>query len=76
MRSVFALADRARFRVHLFATSPSDGSELRQEIAASVEHFVEIHQLPLSEALAAVRAARLDIMVDLNGVCRIRFPSC
>jgi predicted O-linked N-acetylglucosamine transferase (SPINDLY family) len=67
MRSVFLLIDRARFEVFLFTTAAGDGSELGREILAGVEHHVDVAGLPVAEALARLRRARLHVLVDLNG---------
>jgi predicted O-linked N-acetylglucosamine transferase (SPINDLY family) len=70
MRGVFALLDRIRIEATLFSTGPEDASSpLRREIAAAVEHFVDLNGVPAAQALRQLRAARLHVLVDLNGMC-------
>lgn len=42
MQSVFGLHDRTKFEVHVYATSPSDGSRYRRKIEEESEHFLDV----------------------------------
>lgn len=42
MQSVFGLHDQDRYNIHLYATSPSDGSSYRQKIETESQHFVDV----------------------------------
>ena len=42
MQSVFGFHDRNIFQVHLYATSPSDGSGYRQKIEAGSDRFLDV----------------------------------
>lgn len=59
--------DRERFEVLLFSHGPDDGSALRQRIAAACEQFIELREADLLGTAQAIRAAEVDILVDLKG---------
>ena len=59
--------DRDRFEVLLFSHGPDDGSALRQRIAAACEQFIELREADLLGTAQAIRAAEVDILVDLKG---------
>ena len=42
MQSVFGFHNRAKFEVHVYATSPSDGSNYRQKITNESEYFLDV----------------------------------
>lgn len=42
MQSVFGLHDKAKFEVHVYATSVSDGSRYRNKIQAESQYFLDV----------------------------------
>jgi predicted O-linked N-acetylglucosamine transferase (SPINDLY family) len=59
--------DRVRFEVFGFSTGRNDGSAARQRVAAACDQFHDIAHMGSREAAALIRAAEIDILVDLNG---------
>jgi protein O-GlcNAc transferase len=59
--------DRSRFEVYGFDNGWDDGSKIRRRINAAVPQMVDIRRLSDSAALAAIRKAEIDILVNLNG---------
>jgi len=66
MAELFELHDRSRFDIRLLSGGRDDGSAIRQRYTA-IEGFSDLHHLPRSAQEAAIRAADLDILVDLQG---------
>lgn len=62
---LFALHDRSRFEVTCFSAGTDDGSEIRQRIAGSAEHFIDIARNP-----QALIDHPVDILIDLKGHTR------
>lgn len=62
------LHDRERFEVYGFCWSPEDGSALRQRVLAALDVHVPIGGLSDEEAAQRIRAAEIDILVDLQGL--------
>lgn len=59
--------DRERFEVLLFSHGRDDGSPLRARIAAACERFIDVSTLDLPGTAAVIRAAEVDILVELKG---------
>lgn len=59
--------DRDRFEVTLFSTGPDDGSDMRQRVRASSEHFEDLRGRGFESVAQRVRACGIDILVDLKG---------
>ena len=59
--------DKSRFEVFAFDNGWDDGSEIRDRINRAVDEIVDITRLEDSEAAAAIREKKIDILVDLNG---------
>ena len=59
--------DRGAFEVHLFSTGPDDASALRGRVERACEHFVDLRGLPAQAMAERVRAAAIDILIDLKG---------
>lgn len=59
--------DRDRFEVFAIDNGFDDGSETRRRIAAAVHGFIDIANLNDPQAVTAIRAHRIDILVNLNG---------
>lgn len=62
------LHDRERFEIYGFCWSPEDGSALRQRVLAALDVHVPIGGLSDEEAAQRIRAAEIDILVDLQGL--------
>jgi predicted O-linked N-acetylglucosamine transferase (SPINDLY family) len=70
MAGMFDHHDRAHFEVFAYSTAENDGSPMRARLAASIEHFVDIVNLPAHLAARRIAADRLDVLVDLGGYVR------
>jgi predicted O-linked N-acetylglucosamine transferase (SPINDLY family) len=62
--------DRTRFELHLYSSSPDDGSTLRARVVAAADAFVELKGLSDAQAAARIRADGIDLLVDLMGHTR------
>ena len=62
------LHDRQRVEVFAFSWSPQDGSAMLQRIQAAVDHFVDITRLSDRQAALDIRAAEIDVLIDLQGL--------
>jgi predicted O-linked N-acetylglucosamine transferase (SPINDLY family) len=72
---VYELHDRARFEVYGLCWSPEDGTPMRARIRRAMDHLVRIDQLDDEAAAQAIRAAEIDVLIDLQGLtsgCRPR----
>jgi predicted O-linked N-acetylglucosamine transferase (SPINDLY family) len=67
MARILERHDRDAFEVHVFSTSRSGPDEIRDRIAAAVEHFHECGAMADEALVGLVRALRIDIAIDLNG---------
>lgn len=65
---VYELHDRNRFEVYAFCWSPEDGTPMRNRIRAAMDHLIRIDQMSDEQAAQAIRAAEIDILVDLQGL--------
>jgi predicted O-linked N-acetylglucosamine transferase (SPINDLY family) len=59
--------DKTRFEVFAFDNGWDDASEIRGRINRAFDEIVNITRLEDSEAAAAIREKKVDILVDLNG---------
>jgi predicted O-linked N-acetylglucosamine transferase (SPINDLY family) len=66
-RSMYGLHDRSRFEIFGYSVRKDDGSSYRKTIAASCDHFADIHNVSALEAARRIYADEIDIMVDLMG---------
>jgi tetratricopeptide (TPR) repeat protein len=71
---LFRLHDRSRFEVHAFSLGLPDESRWYRAIRSNSEHFHDLSGLALKDVAARVRAAAVDILVDLNGVTSGALP--
>ncbi len=62
--------DRERFELHLYSSSPDDGSPLRARVVATADAFVELKGLSDAQAAERIRADGIDLLVDLMGHTR------
>ncbi len=65
---LYELHDRSRFEVFGFCWSPEDNSEMRNRVRNAMDHFIRIDQMSDEAAAQAIRAAEIDILVDLQGL--------
>jgi predicted O-linked N-acetylglucosamine transferase (SPINDLY family) len=70
MAEVFEKLDRSRFEVTLYSHGPEDGSEMRQRLRRTAEHFEQIEAWSDLEVAQHVRAQGIDLLVDLKGHTR------
>ena len=64
---LLASHDRTQFEIYAYSYGPDDNSAERQQIAANVDHFVDIRQWSDAQAAAKIQADGIDILVDLTG---------
>ena len=64
---LFECHDRSRFDVTALSLGPSDNSELRQRLEASVAHFIDVANRGDDEIAKLVRSLQIDILVDMMG---------
>ncbi|WPO41861.1 tetratricopeptide repeat protein [Tardiphaga sp. 42S5] len=59
--------DKSAFEIFAIDNGYDDGSDIRRRIAGAVDGIVDISTLNDPQAVAAIRAQRIDILVNLNG---------
>ncbi len=67
MAELFELHDREHFEVYGYCWSPEDGSELRQRVIRSMDHFHRINALGDEAAAQLIRGHEIDVLIDLQG---------
>jgi predicted O-linked N-acetylglucosamine transferase (SPINDLY family) len=67
MTELFERHDHGRFELYAFDNGWDDGSDIRRRIVRAFDEVVAVARLGDDEAAAAVRARRIDILVNLNG---------
>ncbi|MGN6520309.1 MAG: O-linked N-acetylglucosamine transferase family protein [Dokdonella sp.] len=60
--------------IHLFSTAPADGSVLQRRLQAAAHAWHAMHAASASGLAEAIHAARLDVLVDLDGYCAGAMP--
>jgi len=60
--------DRTRFEITAVSTGVDDRSRLRERIKASCDHFIDVAGQGDQAIAELIRAAEIDILVDLNGL--------
>lgn len=63
------LGRRDDIEVHLFATTPDDGSEVRARLRHAVRTFHEVAQQPVTAVAQRIHEAGIDVLVDVDGWC-------
>jgi predicted O-linked N-acetylglucosamine transferase (SPINDLY family) len=74
MRGVFARHDRTRFEVSAWSFGPNDTSDYRRGLKRDVDAFHDVGQLTDRALAEALRAAEVDILIDLKGYTRDARP--
>jgi len=64
---LFEKHDRARFEVLGYSYGPDDGSLSRRRIARACDHFVDLQDASIHEAVQRIHADGVHILVDLKG---------
>lgn len=59
--------DRSRFEVYAYSSGPPEASAMRDRIAGSVDHFVDLRDHPIRAAAARIAEDGIDVLVDLGG---------
>ncbi len=67
MAGLYELHDRERFEVVAIDNGGGDGSEMRRRLEAAFDRVLYIAKMTDDEAAALIRAAEIDILVNLNG---------
>jgi predicted O-linked N-acetylglucosamine transferase (SPINDLY family) len=65
---LYELHDRSRVEVWGFCWSPEDNTEMRERVIKAMDHFVRIKDMSDEEAAKAIRAAEIDVLIDLQGL--------
>lgn len=68
MKSVFAMHDRKRFNVFLYATSPTDGSSYREYYERQTNfHFNDVSSWPISSIIEKIVQDQIHIrkLIDI-----------
>jgi protein O-GlcNAc transferase len=67
---LYGLHDRKDFEVFVYSYGPDDGHPARARIAASAEHFVDMHGQSIQQMAERIREDEIDILIDLSGDTR------
>ncbi len=67
---LFALHDPAQIEAFCFSYGAPDESAIRTRIIASTPNFIDLHDLSPQHQTERLRAAKLDILIDLKGHTR------
>lgn len=67
LREFIERHDRGKFEWYAFSIGPDDDSEVRKQIADSVDHFVDLKDCGIAETVRRIRETGVDILVDLHG---------
>ena len=67
MAELFERHDRERFEVSAWSFGPETGDAMRSRLRSAFEHFHDVRDVSDDEIVARLRAAEIDIAVDLKG---------
>ena len=65
---LYELHDRSRVEVYGFCWSPEDNTEMRIRVRTAMDHFIRINEMSDAAAAEAIRAAEIDVLIDLQGL--------
>jgi predicted O-linked N-acetylglucosamine transferase (SPINDLY family) len=65
---LYELHDRSRVEVYGFCWSPEDNTEMRIRVRTAMDHFIRINETSDAAAAEAIRAAEIDVLIDLQGL--------
>jgi predicted O-linked N-acetylglucosamine transferase (SPINDLY family) len=66
-RTMYGLHDRSQFEIFAYSVRKDDGSSYGKAIAASCDHFADVHKLSVAEVARRIYADEIDIMIDFMG---------
>ena len=64
---LFEQHDKSRFELSAISFGPDDRSDLRTRIKSSVEHFIDVRDMPDHAVAELIRNREIDVFVDLTG---------
>jgi protein O-GlcNAc transferase len=67
MAELFERHDRERFEVSAWSFGPETGDAMRARLRAAFEHFHDVRDVSDGDLVTRLRAAEIDIAVDLKG---------
>jgi predicted O-linked N-acetylglucosamine transferase (SPINDLY family) len=67
LAELIELHDRERFAVMGVSLGPDDGSAMRRRLIEGFDEFIDARELDDAQVVERMRAARIDIAVDLKG---------
>ncbi|MBI1273397.1 MAG: tetratricopeptide repeat protein [Alphaproteobacteria bacterium] len=70
LAGLFALHDRSKFEVFVYSYGIDDGSDIRQRIKDTTEHFTDVSALRAAQVATQIRKDGIDILIDLKGYTR------
>jgi predicted O-linked N-acetylglucosamine transferase (SPINDLY family) len=70
MAGVFEQHDKSKFDITAISIGPNDNSPMRRRLEGSFEKFVDARMLGDAEVSRQIRAAEIDILIDLKGFTR------
>ena len=69
-----ALGKLDGIELHLFATTPDDGSDVRKRLRAATHAFHELSGQPATTVAQRVHDAHIDVLIDVDGWCAGGMP--
>ncbi|XP_039262737.2 UDP-N-acetylglucosamine--peptide N-acetylglucosaminyltransferase 110 kDa subunit-like isoform X2 [Styela clava] len=68
MQSIPGAHDKSKVEVFCYALSPDDGTEFRKHVSSSVEHFIDLSQIPCNgKAADRIHQDGIHILLNMNG---------
>jgi predicted O-linked N-acetylglucosamine transferase (SPINDLY family) len=67
MAEVFEKLDRERFEISLYSYGQDDGTPMRRRLIRAADHFIEAALMTDLEIAQHVRAADVELLIDLKG---------
>ena len=67
MSGVIEHHDKTRFETYAFSLGIDDGSSLRRRFKLGFDHFIDCKEKTATEIASLIRAAEIDVLVDLAG---------
>jgi predicted O-linked N-acetylglucosamine transferase (SPINDLY family) len=64
---LFETHDRSKFEVFGYSYGFDDGSEMRQRLIQSFDHFVDLQKTPSAACAQRIYDDKIDILIDLKG---------
>ena len=68
MTELMEAHDRERFRIYAFDFSPEDGTAHRARLRRAFDEVIDIRAATDRAAAEAIRAAEIDVLIDLHGL--------